>query len=789
MNNDFKRNTKNNYSHNNNNTNNSFELMLNKIIEKKDLSQFKELIYQYKPSIKNGLLNFLLFYIIKDIRDSNINSIIPKYISILLSFGLDPNIVIDEINSKNYSKFTLNNNPYIPKGKSLLMFACEKSSFSLVKYLCEKNEKKQININYCDKSGRNCLFYLRGLDEDYNIIEYLVKKDIEINRRDNDENTVLNFLIINTDNIKLIYDFIFLASPTLTKKNKQSKTSLDLINEKWIEKKNHNNISNFEDVKKLIDLIKNKLSLINKVNNNKYTNNSNNISNKDIFNNDNNLIKLSTSTTMTTEGEQLNNNENNNNSNKNNNKNDIYIKYPHLSLVINTEFNDNDEVTSTTKKIDNYIQLNKNKKYFLNLLKNAEFKIKEDTKYIQEEIQKKKKKLNELKNQIEEKKINLNKPNEDLDKKIESIQNTITQTKKIIDQRKQNLIQENKTSLINVSKESKFYNKYLTILNPEINKELIYSQLRTDLIDFMNYVHKQNAKLELTIEKINSLIEQSVLESLGEEYHLQMYGSRATKLCLPWSDIDYVISYTINRHKDPLLILYEYLYTIPNRFFVDMKYISGASVPVLKIYTNNEFHKISLDISMENQEHHGEECVNYIKKKINEFEVLTPMTFALKNILQKAFLNDPYKGGLSSYGVILLIIHFLIVQKKMGNDISMNNLGKLFYDILYYYGNDYEIHNPIIIDENVDYQKILFFHQFQLFKEEIILVDPLNISNNVAKNTRQYKNIQLAFKIAYISFLESCECGCHFQYDGINIKEEGCGHNLLQRIFNDVKRE
>jgi non-canonical poly(A) RNA polymerase PAPD5/7 len=157
-------------------------------------------------------------------------------------------------------------------------------------------------------------------------------------------------------------------------------------------------------------------------------------------------------------------------------------------------------------------------------------------------------------------------------------------------------------------------------------------------------------------------MQQNVLESLGEGYHLQMYGSRATKLCLPWSDIDYVISYTIDSHNDPLKILYEYLKTIPERFFVDMKYIFSAAVPVLKIYTNDDYHKISLDISMENQEHHGEECVNYIKEKIKEFEVLTPMTFALKTLLQKAFLNDPYKGGLSSYGVILLIIHFLSVQ-------------------------------------------------------------------------------------------------------------------------------
>jgi non-canonical poly(A) RNA polymerase PAPD5/7 len=470
------------------------------------------------------------------------------------------------------------------------------------------------------------------------------------------------------------------------------------------------------------------------------------------------------------------------------NSNDIYIKFPRLSLIIDTDFNDNDKTLSTQKKIDYLNQTNKNKKYLLTLLKSSEFKIIEQTKFIQEEILKNKNKLKEMKIQLE-KKSNLLKSNDDYEQNLDSIKTRINKGKEIIEEKRQNLIQEQKDSIINIPKESKSLYKYSLLLNLDFKKELVYSQLKLDLIDFMNYVHARNAKLESTLQKINSLIEKSVLESLGKEYQLHMYGSRATKLCLPWSDIDYVISYTKNNYIDPLKILYDYLYTIPERFFIDMKYIPGASIPVLKIFTNNEYHKISLDISMENQEHHGEECVNYIKNKIKEFEVLTPITFALKTILQKAFLNDPYKGGLSSYGVILLIINFLNVQNKRGNDITMNSLGKLFYDILYYYGFEHDVSNPIIIDDKTDLDKVYFFHQFQIYKKEFILVDPLNIANNVAKNTRQYQNIKLAFKIGYASFLESCECGCHYQYDGINIKEDGCEHNLLVRIFNDVKRE
>jgi non-canonical poly(A) RNA polymerase PAPD5/7 len=307
----------------------------------------------------------------------------------------------------------------------------------------------------------------------------------------------------------------------------------------------------------------------------------------------------------------------------------------------------------------------------------------------------------------------------------------------------------------------------------------------------MAYVQKKNFNLQYTIERLNEFIQESVKNSLGEEYQLKMYGSRATNLCLPWSDIDYVISCTKTIHFEPLKILADYLVgkNQLNKYFIHIKYIAGASIPLLKIYTNKDYQTISLDISIENPEHHGEECVNYIKEKIKEYEVLTPLTIALKTILQKAFLNDPYKGGLSSYGVTLLIIHFLLIQQKKGKDISIKSLGKLFYDILFYYGREYDITNPIVVDEKESMQKIIAIHQFQLLKNEFILVDPLNISNNVAKNTRQFQNIQLAFQIAYTSAKEKCECGCHYQHNGVNIRDEGCEHNLLNRIFNDVNRD
>ena len=52
------------------------------------------------------------------------------------------------------------------------------------------------------------------------------------------------------------------------------------------------------------------------------------------------------------------------------------------------------------------------------------------------------------------------------------------------------------------------------------------------------------------------------------------------------------------------------------------------------------------------------------------------------------------------------------LNKKNWNDISIKSLGKLFYDILYYYGSKYDITNPIIVGENEIHKKLFQFINF-----------------------------------------------------------------------------
>ena len=118
----------------------------------------------------------------------------------------------------------------------------------------------------------------------------------------------------------------------------------------------------------------------------------------------------------------------------------------------------------------------------------------------------------------------------------------------------------------------------------------------------------------------------------------------------------------------------------------------------------------------------------------------------------------------------------------------MKNLGKLFCELLLFYGSKYNTNEPIDVNEN-DKNLIKNMHITNSNNNGLVIIDPLNVYNNVAKNMRQFINIRFALSIAIVCINESCECGCHYQYEGLCIKEEGCEHNLLNNIFNSIKRD
>ena len=192
----------------------------------------------------------------------------------------------------------------------------------------------------------------------------------------------------------------------------------------------------------------------------------------------------------------------------------------------------------------------------------------------------------------------------------------------------------------------KYYN-HKFISNNIYEEEFIKKSLQKDLIDFTKYVTQ---KIEIISPKVKELIEyiqNAVDSSIGKEYEVKLYGSHATGLCLPWSDIDVVLCKKYSEGQEnisyyPLHELFTYLQK-KNDLFKTINYIGSTTVPLIKIKTKENIGIQSVDISLQDKTHYGIKCVSLVLNLKEEYEVLLPMILALKNMLKNANLNDPYK--------------------------------------------------------------------------------------------------------------------------------------------------
>ena len=320
--------------------------------------------------------------------------------------------------------------------------------------------------------------------------------------------------------------------------------------------------------------------------------------------------------------------------------------------------------TIETLKASNQEQENKLKGIDTNIMK-----FNDDNELLREEIEKVKNEIalrnndvNKLKQTIQQINQNISKYDKEMMQKINEKNNSYIQLKEKYDTIKNEIISRNmnenekKEYLIKIQEEInkiqkeyqnnfKYYNNKLNSNN--YNDEYIKKCLQKDLIDFTSYVTQKIQIISPKVKELINYIQSAVDSSIGKEFEVRLYGSHATGLCLPWSDIDVVLCKKNgegieNNSYLPLHELFTYLQK-KNDLFKSINYIGGTTVPLIKIKTKENIGIQSVDISLQDKTHYGIKCVSLVLSFKEEYEALLPMILALKNILKQANLNDPYK--------------------------------------------------------------------------------------------------------------------------------------------------
>ena len=442
-----------------------------------------------------------------------------------------------------------------------------------------------------------------------------------------------------------------------------------------------------------------------------------------------------------------------------------------------------------------YLSISNDEENYLNIDLN------QDINEITEEISKKHQLLQEKLNLIEKYENLINnqiKQKNEIEQKIIETENEILKESSKIENQKAK-IEELNTTIININsylenpeKKNQIESEFLTLKFTNITYPEIYiiKSLQKDLIDYQEYIEEIISHKKPIIQELLKEL-QNTVDEINTNYKVNLYGSYCTGLCLPWSDMDTVISFTPG-HQEEHFLNKLFLKLISKPWVKSYKFIGNTNIPIIKLVSNDKYN-FHIDISVQDDNHFGLKTVELIKSYLNTYSVLKPIILALKTLLNNGKLNNPYTGGLSSYGLVLMVVSF--IQSKIDtqkfNSNSPNILGETFLNVLGHYGIFFDFNKFIIItypvypikDEQNDKD---YGYHLGSNSHELIIIDPLNKQNNVAKSTFQFMNIKMAFMIAYMVAKEDCECGCH--YSIIKNKHLSTEHCILKRIFNSVKR-
>ncbi len=204
--------------------------------------------------------------------------------------------------------------------------------------------------------------------------------------------------------------------------------------------------------------------------------------------------------------------------------------------------------------------------------------------------------------------------------------------------------------------------------------------LHNEVLDFVEFIKPTKSE----IKRREMLVDlcRSIVAELWPQATLEVFGSYATSMYLPSSDIDMVVLDCPDKNPASLRKLAAVIKADEN--FDKIQAIEKARVPIVK--WEDVPSGIPLNICFDKQD--GLINTKWVKQQMTKMQPLQPLLLVLKQFLYNRDLHETYTGGVGSYLLTMTIISFLQQHPGRGPDfkLSETNLGALLMDYLHLYG-------------------------------------------------------------------------------------------------------
>lgn len=291
------------------------------------------------------------------------------------------------------------------------------------------------------------------------------------------------------------------------------------------------------------------------------------------------------------------------------------------------------------------------------------------------------------------------------------------------------------------------------LLDPDATENVLYSSdssvaLHFEILEFLRFVSPVEAELNSRNEMV--MMVESITRSLWPSSTAVVFGSYATGLYLPTSDIDMCVLGTPGGGEmKELEQLAEAVRNVSG--FARRVHVIRAKVPLVKVISR----KTSMNCDISIGQGNGPKVVPLIKKYLKDYPALRPLLLVIKCFLHQRDLNEVFTGGLGSYTIFLLVVSHLQMFKYNFPDLK-TNLGAVLQSFFQLYGRMFNlcIAGIQVKDNGSYYDK---FDKYSTMPRETLrfsVEDPNDESNELGKNGYGAMKVRKAFNNASMTLVK-----------------------------------
>ena len=205
--------------------------------------------------------------------------------------------------------------------------------------------------------------------------------------------------------------------------------------------------------------------------------------------------------------------------------------------------------------------------------------------------------------------------------------------------------EDNRTGTIPAILDTVPWKKCLKIKSPSL-------RLHQEILNFCKCLEPTAAEEKARKNALSRV--ESAVRSIWHDARVEVFGSFATGMYLPTSDIDAVI---LDSGCVDVKQGLKALATLLSRkgISVDLQVILKARVPIIKFEDKESGYKFDVSFDVAN----GPEAASNVRNMIQNMPAMKPLVMILKVFLQQRELNEVYSGGIGSYALLVVVANFL----------------------------------------------------------------------------------------------------------------------------------